>query len=146
MQPIDHIIKNNPKLNKLVSLAQELKKLDPLFQAMLPRELRKHCHLTKIEKNALTVAIDAASWATKFRYVIPDLLKDLRTQPEFHQVEKIYHHVFAETSIPETSSSPLAKKLQISKETALLLEKTARGIKNKKLQKSLEKLAISSNQ
>ena len=52
------------------------------------------------------IIVDSAAWATNLRYAIPDIIKTLRTQPEFKNLQNIRYHV-SRYSIP---SAPLPQR------------------------------------
>jgi len=97
------------------------------------------CKLAKIENGRALVIIDSSAWASKFRYAIPDLLKNLRVQPEFQNLKEIRYQITAQPfSKKAKNNAPNAK---LSEKNAELLRRTAKKIQNVKLKEGLEKLA-----
>lgn len=99
MRTIGQLLKNNPFLSKIIDQANDLEKLGVIFRNSIDKEFQDHCALARITQDQLQlhVIIDSAAWATKFRYAIPDLLKQLNAQPEFRKVNRINYHISAGT-------------------------------------------------
>lgn len=95
MKTLEQIFTNNQKvLPELINKAQQLSRLDKLFLSFFSDQtLAKHCHLANLtDKEALVVA-DSSVWVMKLRYAIPDILKSVKTQPEFKGLKKIRYSV-----------------------------------------------------
>ena len=82
--PIDKLL-TNYNLSKLVAKCGELKRLNCIFEKILSNSLAEHCKISKIQLDTLFVIVDNSIWASKVRYAIPDLLKELKFQPEFQE-------------------------------------------------------------
>jgi len=93
MSLIKQIIDNNTTLKTLIDHNAEIKKLNKIFISFLDPNLANHCRLAKIkeEKDKLEaiVSVDNATWATRLKYEIPDIIKNLNTQKEFKHLNKI---------------------------------------------------------
>lgn len=120
MKNLCDILSKNKDLQKLVIKSKQLKQLNDLFKSSLDLNLAKHSDLAKIEKDQLTVVADNAAWATKLRFTIPDILKNLRIQPEFKMIKTIRILIATAQSAPpanlvKTKRSP--KNAQLWAET-----------------------------
>lgn len=99
----DKSAKSVALLPKLVAKARRLQEVDQLLRSFLDHEMAQHCVLADVKNNskgkleALLIA-DNAAWATRLRYAIPELLKNVRTQPEFKELKKIRYGVRSEVS------------------------------------------------
>lgn len=95
MKTIDNILGKSSVLQNLLSKTKELQYLNKIFAFCLERNLAKHCRIAKIdtENRTLHVVVDNPTWATKLRYTIPDILKNLKTQPEFKNIKNISYSV-----------------------------------------------------
>ena len=93
--------KNNSQFQKLVVATQQTETYDKLLRSCLEAELAEHCHFAAINEQQLTIVVDNAAWATRLRYAIPDVLKNLRVCQEFKDIIKIRYTInkYAETSI-----------------------------------------------
>jgi len=120
------ILAGNQDFQKLIVKANQLTQLNRLFKSLLEPTLAQHCNLAKLEKDQLTVIVDNAAWATKFRFSIPDILKNLRIQPEFKMVKTIRFMVAAAESKP-----PNLVKTKHSAKNAELWAETIKSLKQK---------------
>jgi len=100
----------NDVLPELINKAKQLSKLDQLFRSFLDASLARHCHLANLSETEMLVVADNSSWATRLRYAIPDILKNIKTQPEFKDLKKIRYCLSAEQSL----SSPKKEKPKLS--------------------------------
>lgn len=116
MKNINQIFEaQNSNFSKLLAKTVLLKRLDIIFKKMLEEDLALHCHFAKITNETLAVVVDNAAWATRLRYAIPDILKNLQTQPEFQAIKKIRYTVNLEASALNSSKNR-TKKPKISLE------------------------------
>lgn len=93
MKTIGQIISNNVTLDDLIAQAKRLQYLNKVLSSVLEASLSQHCHLSKVDGNTMTIAVDSPTWATRLRYDIPEILKNARTQPEFKEVTAIKYVV-----------------------------------------------------
>jgi hypothetical protein len=92
MESINEIMRDNSSKSHftgLIAKAKYLEKLNNFFSKILDSTLATHCFIAKFENDELTLVVDSPTWATKLRYAIPDLLKNLKCQSEFKSVAKI---------------------------------------------------------
>lgn len=87
-------------LPEIIAKTHELKRLQDLFYRFLSADLIDHCKLAKIEDGKLHVVVDSAVWAARLRYAIPDIVKNLKLQPEFKDIGKIQYHIDMEATAP----------------------------------------------
>ncbi len=127
MKNIRDILTGNPDFQKLITKAHQLTQLNRLFKSLLDPNLAKHCNLAKLEKDQVTVIADNSAWATKLRFSIPDILKNLHIQPEFKMIKTIKFLVAA----AESKTSNLVKQKHSAKSAALWKE-TIKTLKKKK--------------
>jgi len=128
---LGQLLSNDPRLSKMLDKAHGLSKLSNLFANLLSSDLRNHCQLAKIENDELTVMVDGSIWASKLRYAIPDILKDLRTQPEFKSIKKIIYRVSASQSAVSLLEKTKTSKPEFSKENAALLKQLKEKLSKK---------------
>lgn len=96
MESIDEILKNKQSKSNftgLIKKVQQLQCINRIFGNLLDQEMATHCFVAKIENNELRVVVENASWATRLRYAIPDILKKMSYQPELQQIEKIHYSI-----------------------------------------------------
>lgn len=126
MKNLCDILSKNKDLQTLVIKAKQLNQLNRLFKSSLESTLAKHCSLAKMEKDQLTVIADNAAWATKLRFTIPDILKNLHIQPEFKSTKSIKILVATAQSTPPVDLA----KIKRSPKNAQLWAETIEALKH----------------
>lgn len=126
---------NNSAFGKIVQQSQRLAKLNMLFKDFLESSLKKHCQLAQIEGSELVIIVDNASWATRLRYAIPEILKNIKTQPEFSAVKKIRYCI----RIEENEDLRKTQKLRLSPEIEQLWANTLEKLAEKTKLSTLKK-------
>ena len=53
--------------------SQTLKQVEKLFHESLPFPLNRHCHIANLREQTLVVNTDSSLWATRLRYITPEL-------------------------------------------------------------------------
>lgn len=97
--------------DKVIKKTALLQQLNHIFHNTLNTELDSHCQIAKQTKEATILIVDNASWATNLRYTIPDIIKTLRTQPEFKNLQKIRYQIkkeFTPAKIKKHKKDPKA--------------------------------------
>lgn len=127
MKPINEILINkNTHLAKLFVKSAKNRELNNIFKNILDGELKKHTHFAKISKEILIVTVDSAAWATRLRFTIPEILKNLNTQIEFKEIKKIRYVI-----VPNDEFQPIkATKKKISAENEKIWRETIKNISN----------------
>jgi hypothetical protein len=59
------------------------------LRALLPQDLASECRVANVRDHVLTVHINNAAWATRLRFLIPQLLESLRHLADFTSVNEI---------------------------------------------------------
>lgn len=129
MKTIGEILeKNNSIFTNLIKKTKNTKDLAAVFQGMLDANLTKNCQFAKLEDSVITIAVKNAAWATRIRYAIPDMLKNLRTQPEFKKITSIRYFVVH----PTTHATALKKKItKLSSTNEILWQETLAKLQKK---------------
>jgi len=130
MKTIGEILeKNNSIFTKLIKKTKDTKDLAAVFQSVLDANLTKNCQFAKLEDSVITIAVKNAAWATRIRYAIPDMLKNLRTQPEFKKITSIRYFVVVH---PTTHATALKKKTtKLSSTNEVLWQETLAKLQKK---------------
>ncbi len=71
----------------------QLKILQDKIKVFIPAELASHCHIANFEKGVLVFALQSSVWAMRFRYLIPDLIINLRKEGVLPQLSSIEYYV-----------------------------------------------------
>ncbi len=77
-------------LNRLFQRCQILKRLEKILHASLPVPLNQHCRVANLQNKILVIHTNSSLWATRLRYMAPDLLRQWgqnRTIPAIDQIE-----------------------------------------------------------
>ena len=127
MKTIAEILKKESNLTKLVNKAKTYEDLELIFRETLDADLAKHCHFASYKNSVITVAVSNTSWATRLRYTIPDIIKNLRVQPEFNTITSIRYIINSQTPIPELKN----KQIKPSSNNKILWQKTMDDLKKK---------------
>lgn len=144
MRTIEQLFHNSSRFSKMIDETIKLKKLSFVFQSMLSDEFKNHCRLARIENTEMIVIVDNSVWAMKFRYLIPDLLKNLRTQIEFKKIKSIRYQIASSSNVmldKISSETERKNKMVLSAQSIDLIRSVAKGIKNVDLKRKLNKLA-----
>jgi len=129
MDTISKILqKKGSKLSKLIEKTRGSENLEAIFHAALEENIAKHCQFANFKDSLLTVTVSNSSWAMKLRYTIPDIVKNLRIQPEFKELTKIRYTIAKPNQkTPKKKHSPE----KISKENEKLWHKTIADLQEK---------------
>jgi hypothetical protein len=59
------------------------------LRALLPQELASECRIGNVRDHVLTVHINNAAWATRLRFLVPELLQSLNRLADFTTVTDV---------------------------------------------------------
>lgn len=76
-------------LYRLLQHSQTLEQLDNWLQASLPIPLQPHCYIANLRNNTLVVHTDSSLWATRLRYLTPELLYRWQQEKSMPTIDKI---------------------------------------------------------
>jgi len=135
-------------LGSLLGRLQQIKTWQKMLTKALPaeKELFSRCHVVHADAVSLMIIADNPQWATRLRFLVPQLLAALKSFPEYAKLQAIYckvqpplyhHHL--------TGKKRRRQRLTISKISAEQLEMAATKIKDPKISRALKKLAARSS-
>lgn len=141
--PLEKILQSNGKLTEIIYKSGMLKKFELLFQTELSKfllhanpDLINAIHVTDYEKGRLQLLCDNAAISTRLRYLLPELILQLREQHSLSNLTAIDLKI-AQTVVPPLSppqSPPLSKeslkKINLSPRSSALLKSTLDLLKN----------------
>ncbi|MCL5261489.1 MAG: DUF721 domain-containing protein [Gammaproteobacteria bacterium] len=128
MKTIDQFVTNkDSQLQKLILKAQETRELDRIFSNLVGKPLCEHCRVAKLKKSELIIMVENSAWATRLLYAIPDIIKNINTQPEFKEVTSIRYHI----EKPSAKASKPAPKKHLSKENEIIWQELLDNLKAK---------------
>ena len=70
---ITHCLQTGP-LGFIVQKANQIAALEKMLQDLLPPEIIPYCQVMNILHQTLILQLDNAAWATRARYLIPNLI------------------------------------------------------------------------
>ena len=79
----------NSALARLINRASIQDAWTDQLRALLPQDLASECRVANVRDQVLTVHINNAAWATRFRFLIPGLLEGLVRLADFTTVNDI---------------------------------------------------------
>jgi hypothetical protein len=130
MKTIANILKNNDsKLAKLINKVAFSKDLERIFRTTLDSSITKHCYFANYKNSELTVTVSSASVATRLRFTIPDIVKQLQVQPEFKDLTNIRYTIAISKDVSAKSKKA---KNKLSDSNKILWQKTLLELKNNK--------------
>ena len=128
------------QLTKLMAKVNKLNELNQYLSDILPLKLAKHCKIANFTGDELVLVVDNSTWATRIRYMSPDLVEKFREIPELQQINSIKTIIRADIK-KDNKQQEEATKPQLSKENAQFILSVAKNIKDKKLKEALLRLA-----
>ena len=87
----------NTQLHALYKKSAEIQKLDAVVKKHLDVDLAKHCHVANLNQSALIIAAENASWGTRLRYAIPELLSKLRSENHAGQTILVFRRLWIDS-------------------------------------------------
>jgi hypothetical protein len=119
MKTLTQILADNQGANdlgKLIVKARQLQYLNEMFRHFIASDLAKNCKVGALKDEQLTVIVSNSSWATRLRYAIPDIIKNLNTQAEFKDVKKIRYVInFEEGKLPARKRKKMFRSAEHAK-------------------------------
>ncbi|MBL4583826.1 MAG: DUF721 domain-containing protein [Pseudomonadales bacterium] len=76
-------------LASMLKKAGQLSSISSLVIQELPKQARPHCAVGEFINGELCLIIENGGWSTAIRYQQNNILKKLKTHPEFHALSKI---------------------------------------------------------
>jgi len=118
-----------------------LKRIASILEEYLPSPLLAHCLPGNIKDDTLTIYIDSPVWATKIRYLSPQLLAHLRKAPQTKGIQRIQAVVNPAIFQQITPASPAVVHRPLSSKSADLLLHAAASTDSPSLSRALRRLA-----
>jgi hypothetical protein len=89
---IGELLSNRPRrsgFTRLLAHASHREAWTAAMRAFLPAELGSECQVANVRDHVLTVHLTTAAWATRFRFLVPDLLPRLNQLADFANVREV---------------------------------------------------------
>lgn len=113
------------------------RRLTALLHDCLDSSLAVHVQAANLRNNRLVIQADSAAWATRLRYLAPQLLSCLRSQPQLAQLVQLEVRIAPQTQVPIVPPRPM----RLSASNARLLEATAECTQHAALRAALKRLS-----
>ncbi|MEW5992881.1 MAG: DUF721 domain-containing protein [Candidatus Zixiibacteriota bacterium] len=125
----------------LLERVQYLQTLTTQLRSCLDSESASHVQVADLNGERLVIQVDSAAWATRLRYLGPQLLRCLRNGTELPPLQRLDVRV-APQAQPTTHGIPPAT---LSADNASLLDTAADDIRHPALRAALKRLARRGN-
>lgn len=140
----NYFCKKNQTLASILGRIEQIKCWQGILSQCLPEEktLFAHCHVVQATPSHLMIVTENPHWNTRLRFLVPQILQQLKQQSEHAKLTAIYCKVRPPLFHPSlTFKKKHRVPLIISQNTATALKRAADKIQNKKVRCALEKLA-----
>lgn len=140
---ITTILQQSSLLQDYVCKTQNLEKLTQIIRQYLEPEMAKNCSVANLINNELILATTSSTWNHKLRFLVPDLLKELRTLPKLNSLVKIkiIQQPCSTINKYNTMNGNFLKKMHLSKSNAEHICVTAAHISDPELSKAMREMA-----
>lgn len=88
---------SHSSLGKIIQKAKGLLALDRHIKTILPPTFASFCHVMNVEQSNLILGISNAAVATRIRFMMDDLIRELQQKKEFAHIRAIHCRVCAKT-------------------------------------------------
>jgi hypothetical protein len=138
---VGELLSTTPRLRTICEDARRLGHLEAWLLAQLDVALRPHCRLTVDRRcvGTLVLQVDSAAWATRVRYVLPALQRQLCRLPEAADVRGL--DVKVRPAAAPGTILPAARRARLPAEAAEALRSTAAAIDHPALKGALLRLS-----
>lgn len=83
------LLESESGLSKLIQTAQLLSELNDQLHTWIDPVMARHCQVGHIENGILTLIADSSAYATKLRFMSPELLKRVQALPHGKNIHMI---------------------------------------------------------
>jgi|GEM_PF-2756092 len=120
---LNDVVKGNSALRRMAELIRQLNPIKAAVLENVPKNYTEHCIFINIKNHSLLLYVDSPAWASRFRYLSPDLLRVLKKSNNFQNLTSISVKIMA--NLPATYFNKTHyKKANISQENIELLEQS----------------------
>ncbi len=83
------LAKSSGLLSQLSQHSKLLKQIEKIFQESLPTPLNQHCYVANLREKTLVIHTDSSLWATRLRYITPELKQQWQQNRLMPTIEQI---------------------------------------------------------
>lgn len=117
--------------------ARQLHQLSSLITQCLDPAIAQHCQLANVRGDTLVIQSDSPGWASKLRYLGPQIINCLQQHQRLRAIKRIKVRVAPLAQPIERS----VRRMQLSPENAQLIDSLADSITDQALGAALRRLA-----
>ena len=127
-------------LTRLFAQAKLLTQIKTIINQVVDYQIAQQLEVAKIQNKTLTVLCESPVWATRLRYMEPQIIEKLQQYSDTRQVQKLQIKVRPNSTseIPDTSPK---RRATMSQDAADQIREYSEAISDPKLQEALKKLA-----
>ena len=119
----------------LLARARSLASLQNRVRRLLPAPLAAHCTVLNLRDGTLSLAADSPAWAARLRFMAGRLTERLDSR----EIRRI--HVTTRPAAQPRRDRPRMRRAHLSAQAGATLARAARGIRDERLRRALERLA-----
>ena len=128
-------------LNRLISQARLLTEVKIIVNQVIDYQIAEHTDVAKVQGGLLTLICDSSVWATRLRYMEPQIIKKLHQFSMLKKLKKIEIKVRPSTlPVSEQPDKP-KRRAELSQDAANKILSDSEAISDPILQSALKKLA-----
>lgn len=140
MSPIgNHLRRPKGRLAQLIAQTDRLSHINKVFLAYLPNHLHGHAKITSTSADYWLVQTDSSAWASRLRYLLPQLQQQLSEQFG-NSVPPLKLRVQPPAGDID-SASAAQRRMEMTEKSAALLTGAAQDVSDQKLGAALRRLA-----
>ena len=133
----------NQEVKQLTENARQIHELNLIFEQFVPNMLAQFCKIRHYMNGSLTLEASSGAAATQLRFLQPQLISKLKTQPKFSGL----HTITVKVAGPKAQLDRHYKRkaIAVSQQNQELIRDTASTINDDDLASSMRKLADTLN-
>ena len=128
----------NRTLKQLMSRIKALRQWDRLVKRFIPEEFHSHCQVINLRQECLVIEVQHAAWATRLRYLLPQLTTRLQCEKLPTTIKEVICCV-AQQHESDTPIHP--SSLGLSEKSIETVQATASNLSDSPLQDALQHLS-----
>jgi hypothetical protein len=128
---------NPPELAPVLTHLANVQRIARQVHQCLPPPWSERCRVANYKEGVLTIHVESATWASRLRYLLPEIKEKLS---KIHGVRDVLE-IQVRTHPSIRADNPTPRRAHLSKEAAGLLTSLADSISNPGLASALRRLA-----
>ena len=133
------VLRQQERAQDILQQAKKLRAITATLSQHLPEYAHAHCQAGYLDEKCLVILADSPAWATRLRYLMPQVKKQLIQSGLLNEQQVIRVKVIHEATGKRMSTLP--PPLLLSRNNAALLKDTAASMADDELKNALLKLS-----